>query len=252
MFDFYGIMGEYPIRSILMFNRNGIPLYYQLKEYLLKEIRDNYQVGDLLPSEGEIEHKYGVSRITVRKAIEELSREGIVIKKQGKGTFVQEEKILYDANVIGSLTQRLETQNHQLQTQSIEYITISEAHHVKELLQCDTLLCIKRFRLLDGVPFALMLNYIDSTKAPDLQEKFDTESLYSFYKKQYGIRFYHAEETVEAKAATKEQAKKLKVTENTPLLCLQRLSYDKNNNPIEYSDIVIKADMYKHKIVLSK
>jgi DNA-binding GntR family transcriptional regulator len=235
-----------------LFSKNGIPLYYQLKEYLLQEIKKNYQAGDLLPSEGEIEKKYGVSRITVRKAIEELSHEGIVVKKQGRGTFVMEQKILYDANIIGSLTQRLEAQKHQLKTKSIEYITITEAHHVKELLECDTLLCIKRFRILDGVPFALMLNYIDARKVPNLQEKFDMESLYTLYKEQYNISFYHAEETVEAKSATKEQARKLQIAENTPLLCLQRLSYDKQNRPTEYSDIVIKADMYKHKIVLTR
>ena len=235
-----------------MFSKNGIPLYYQLKEYLLQEIKTHYQAGDLLPSESEIEEEYGVSRITVRKAIEELSREGIVVKKQGKGTFVLDQKILYDANVIGSLTQRLEEQKHQLHTHSIEYITITEAHHVKELLDCDTLLCIKRFRVLDGIPFALMLNYIDPQRVPDIQEQFKVESLYTFYKKQYNISFYHAEETVEAKAATKEQSKKLKIPENAPLLCLQRLSYDKKDSPIEYSDIVIKADMYKHKIVLSR
>jgi DNA-binding GntR family transcriptional regulator len=235
-----------------LFSKNGIPLYYQLKEYLLQEIKKNYQAGDLLPSEGEIEKKYGVSRITVRKAIEELSHEGIVVKKQGRGTFVMEQKILYDANIIGSLTQRLEAQKHQLKTKSIEYITITEAHHVKELLECDTLLCIKRFRILDGVPFALMLNYIDARKVPNLQEKFDMESLYTLYKEQYNISFYHAEETVEAKSATKEQSRKRQIAENTPLLCLQRLSYDKQNRPMEYSDIVIKADMYKHKIVLTR
>jgi DNA-binding GntR family transcriptional regulator len=163
-----------------------------------------------------------------------------------------EQKILYDANIIGSLTQRLEAQKHQLKTKSIEYITITEAHHVKELLDCDTLLCIKRFRILDGIPFALMLNYIDARKVPNLQEKFDMESLYTLYKEQYNISFYHAEETVEAKSATKEQARKLQIAENTPLLCLQRLSYDKQNRPTEYSDIVIKADMYKHKIVLTR
>ena len=235
-----------------MFSKNGIPLYYQLKEHLLREIQQHYEAGDLLPSESAIETQYGVSRITVRKAIEELSREGIVVKKQGKGTFVQEQKILYDANIIGSLTQRLEAQKHQLKTQSIEYITITEAHHAKTLLGCETLLCIKRFRTLDGAPFALMLNYIDATKVPGLKEKFDTESLYTIYKEQYGISFWHAEETVEAKAATREQSKKLKIPENSPLLCLQRLSFDKKGRPMEYSDIVIKSDMYKHKIVLTK
>lgn len=233
-----------------MFSKNGIPLYFQLKEHILKDITVNYSPGDVLPSEGEIEKQYGVSRITVRKAIEELSREGIVVKKQGKGTFVQEEKILYDANIIGSLTQRLEKQNHILKTKTIEYITITEAHHAKELLQCDKLLCIKRYRTLDNKPFAIMLNYIDITKVPNLEKTFNIESLYTFYKEQYNIKFYYAEETVEAKSATKEHSKHLGVSASFPLLSLQRLSYDKKHKPTEYSDIVIRSDMYKHKIIL--
>ncbi len=233
-----------------MFSKNGIPLYYQLKEYLLKDIKENYQPGDMLPSEGEIERKYGVSRITVRKAVEELAREGIVTKKQGKGTFVQEQKVLYEANIIGSLTQRLRQQDYKLETRSIEYIYIDDEHHVKDLLGCDRLLCIKRYRTLDGKPFALMLNYIDAARVPHVEEKFDIESLYDFYARECGIRFFYAEETVEAKAANKEQARQLEIDDGAPLLSLQRLSYDKDHKPTEYSDIVIKADMYQHKIIL--
>ena len=234
-----------------MFEKNGIPLYIQLKNELLKDIRENYKPTDIIPAEGELEKFYDVSRITVRRAIEELGKEGILVKKQGKGTFVKEQKILYDANSIGSLTQRLKKQNHLLQTKSIEFEIIESEHYVKELLECDTLLCIKRFRVLDDVPFALMKNYLDIKKVPNLKEKFKIESLYTFLKEQYSIEFYNAEETVEAKAASKEDAKKLNIDEKYPLLSLHRLSFDKHNNPVEYSDIVINSDMYKHKIILS-
>ncbi len=234
-----------------MFAKNGIPLYIQLKEKLFKDIKDNYKSGDMIPTEGELEKIYSVSRITVRKAIEELERESILEKKQGKGTFVKEQKILYDANSIGSLTQRLAKENHKLQTKSLEYIVIENDHYVKDLLMCKELLCIKRFRTLDGVPFALMLNYLDITKVPSLEKKFNIESLYKFLKDEYSIEFYNAEETVEAKNATKDEAKKLAINEKDALLSLHRLSFDKDNNPVEYSDIVIKADMYKHKIILA-
>ena len=234
-----------------MFNKNGIPLYIQLKNELLKDIRENYKPNDIIPAEGELEKYYNVSRITVRRAIEELGKEGILVKKQGKGTFVKEQKILYDANSIGSLTQRLKKQNHLLKTKSIEFEIIEDEHYVKELLECDTLLCIKRFRVLDDVPFALMKNYLNIKKVPNLKEKFKIESLYSFLKEQYSIEFYNAEETVEAKAASLEESKMLNIDEKYPLLSLHRLSFDKYNNPVEYSDIVIKSDMYKHKIILS-
>jgi len=234
-----------------LFSKNGIPLYIQLKEKILKDIKENYKPGDIISTEAKFEQRYEVSRITVRKAIEQLEKDNIIEKKQGKGTFVKEQKILYHANSIGSLTQRLTKQNHALKTQSIAYEIIKGEHYVKDLLKCDTLLCIKRFRVLDDVPFALMLNYLDITKVPNLEENFKIESLYTFLKEEYSIEFYNAEETVEAKDATKDEAEKLGIKEEASLLSLHRLSFDKNNNPVEFSDIVIKANMYKHKIILS-
>ncbi len=235
-----------------MFAKNGIPLYIQLKNILLKDIRENYQPNDIIPAEGELEKFYKVSRITIRRAIEELVKEEMLVKKQGKGTFVKEQKILYDANSIGSLTQRLIKQNHHLSTASIEFEIIKDDHIVKELLNCDTLLCIKRFRLLDDVPFALMLNYLDINTVPALQKNFKMESLYTFLKDEYALEFFTAEETVSAKAASKDEAKKLNIEEKHPLLSLQRLSFDRNDKPVEFSDLLIKADMYKHKIMLSQ
>jgi DNA-binding GntR family transcriptional regulator len=236
-----------------LFTKNGVPLYLQLKEKLLEDIKQNYKVNEVIPAEGKIEEKYQVSRITVRKAIEELEKDNVVVKKQGKGTFVKEQKILYDANSIGSLTQRLSKQKHLLTTKSIsfEIIEEEEEHFVKEMLSCKKLLCIKRTRLLDGVPFALMLNYFDVNTVPDIDKKLNLESLYAFLKEEYNIEFHNAEEIVESIAANKIDAKKLNIEEGSPLLSLKRLSYDQNNKPIEYSNLVIRGDMYKHKIILS-
>jgi DNA-binding GntR family transcriptional regulator len=233
-----------------LFNKKGIPLYIQLKDLLLKDIKSNYKPGDIIPAEPKLEEIYNVSRITIRKAIEELEKENIVEKKQGKGTFVLEQKILYDANSIGSLTQRLSKQNHKLETSSFEFEFIEEDHYVKNLLSCKKLLVIKRLRLLNGVPFALMTNFLDYSKVPNIEKNFNIESLYTYLKEEYEIEFYNAEETIEAKAASTEECKLLNIKDNTPLLSLNRLSFDKENNPVEYSNVRIKADMYQHKITL--
>ncbi len=234
-----------------MFIKNGVPLYLQVKEKILEDIKLNYEVNDLIPAEGQLEKKYSVSRITIRKAIEVLEKENIVLKKQGKGTYVSEKKVLYDANSIGSLTQRLSKQKHLLTTKSISFDVIETDHFVKDLLECSTLLCIKRVRLLDGLPFALMANYFDIKTVPDIDKKLNLESLYSFLKEEYNIEFQNAEEIVEAIAANKIDAQKLNIEEGSPLLSLKRLSFDQNNKPIEYSNLIIKGDMYKHKIILS-
>lgn len=234
-----------------MFTKKGMPLYLQLKDLLLKDIKENYKVGEIIPAEPKLEEIYNVSRITIRKAIEELERDHIVEKKQGKGTFVLEQKVLYDANSIGSLTQRLSKQKHKLETKFTKFEILEKEHYVKDLLNCKKLLSIKRLRLLNGIPFALMTNYLNYDLVPNLEEKFDIESLYTFLKDEYEIEFYNAQETVEAIAPTKEEAKNLNIKDATPLLSLNRLSFDKDDNPVEYSDVRIKADMYKHKISLN-
>ncbi len=96
-----------------------------------------------------------------------------------------------------------------------------------------------------------MLNYLDINKVPNLEKNFNIESLYTFLKNEYNIEFYNAKETVEAKNATCNEANKLEIQQRDALLSLHRLSFDKYNNPVEYSDILIKANMYKHKIILS-
>jgi len=96
-----------------------------------------------------------------------------------------------------------------------------------------------------------MTNYLNYDLVPNLEEKFDIESLYTFLKDEYEIEFYNAQETVEAISPTKEEAKNLNIKDATPLLSLNRLSFDKDDNPVEYSDVRIKADMYKQKISLN-
>jgi DNA-binding GntR family transcriptional regulator len=231
-----------------LFNKKGIPLYIQLKEMLQEDIKKNYEPGDIIPAEPKLEEIYNVSRITIRKAIEELERENIVKKKQGKGTFVQEQKILYDASSIGSLTQRLSKQNQSLETKSIEFEIIEGEHFVKELLKSEKILAIKRVRTLNKKPLALMVNYLDFEKVPNLKKRFNIESLYTFLKEEYGINFYNAQETIEAKAPSKEEKKDLNIIDDTPLLSLNRLSFDRDNNPLEFSNVKVRADMYKHKI----
>ncbi len=120
----------------------------------------------------------------------------------------------------------------------------------KELLSCDTLLCMKRTRFLEGTPFALMVNYFDINLVPTLEKNFNQESLYAFIKEEYDIELYSSDETVEAIAADSFQAQQLQIELGMPLLSLKRLSYDKNETPIEFSHLLIKANMYKHKIKL--
>ncbi len=234
-----------------MFENSGVPLYVQLKNKLLHDIKQRYAPGDLLPPESALIRTYNVSRITVRKAIEELAREDIVIKKQGKGTFVKEHKVVFDANYIGSLTQRLAQQKRKLETQNLTFTLLTKDHPALEMLRSKKVLRIERVRILEEVPFAIMTNYIVESLVPDLEEKFTNQSLYSLLSKEYGIQLHHAVETIEAKGADEREATLLKIEKGFPLLSLHKLSYDAHDTPIEFSDVVLRSDMYTHQIRLS-
>lgn len=82
-----------------------VPLYKQLKDLLLQEIKEGiYKANQKIPTELELSEKYQISRMTVRKALAELVEEGVLAKKQGKGTFVQEEKMTEDLSSPNSFT----------------------------------------------------------------------------------------------------------------------------------------------------
>lgn len=233
-----------------MLVKNGIPLYLQVKELLLKQIQNSYKENDIIPTESQLENTYKVSRITIRKAIEELVKDGVVEKKQGIGTFVSKQKISYNANFIASLTQCLAKENIKLTTHSIFFELIEGKHFVKDKLKCEDLLCIKRVRLLKETPFALITNYFDLKKVPNIDKKFKIESLYEFLSLEYNIELQSANESIEAVGATKNQAMQLHVKEGFPLLSLKRLAYNNKNIPIEYSQLLIRSDMYQHNLTL--
>ncbi|MHB8065442.1 MAG: GntR family transcriptional regulator, partial [Ruminiclostridium sp.] len=88
---------------MLLDKSQPIPLYYQVKENLMEKIKNKYfQVGDLIPSESELQAMYDVSRITIRRAIQELVQEGYLFTQQGKGTFVSKPKASQELNLISS------------------------------------------------------------------------------------------------------------------------------------------------------
>ena len=99
-----------------------IPLYYQVKESLLEKIKSRqFKVGDLIPSESELQEKYKVSRITIRRAIQELVQEGHLYTKQGKGTFVSRPKVSQELNLITSWAETMAEMGMRPETKKIEY-----------------------------------------------------------------------------------------------------------------------------------
>lgn len=233
-----------------------IPLYYQVKESLLAEIRTKqFKVGDLIPSEAELQEKFKVSRITIRRAIQELVQEGHLYTQQGKGTFVSRPKASQELNLITSWAETMIALGMHPETKIVKYSEEPAPVNVAKLLNIPIgalIYRLERLRYADGEPTCIMTNYLVPAIVPGFLEKgLKGESLYEMLEKSYNIVLSRAEETVEAKAAKVSEASMLNIKRGSPLLYATRVTYDITDRPVEVVISISRADRYSYKIKLT-
>lgn len=231
-----------------------IPLYFQLKRIFLDRIRKKiYKIGEVIPSEIEIQKKFNVSRITVRRAIMELENEGYLTRKPGKGTFVAKyniDKVIQKLDYISSWTETLEERGIKPRTTKKEIVQIIPPREVAVALKLEPnekVTKIKRWRTGNNKPFCIMTNYILSHFVPNIDKiNWGSESLYKVYEEKYNIEFGMAKEIVEARPATKEESNFFEISPKYPVLAITRITCDSNGHPFEVVKSANCADLYKY------
>jgi len=231
-------------------------LYYQVKESLLEKIKSKqFNVGDLIPSEAELQEQYKVSRITVRRAIQELVQEGHLYTQQGKGTFVSKPKASQELNLISSWAETMTALGMKPKSKVLGCTEEPAPINIARLLDIpigDKVYKLERLRYADNEPTCIMTNYMSPAVVPGFKEKgLKCESLYEMLEKQYNIVLSRAEETVEAKAAKASEASLLNVKRGFPLLYATRVTYDISDRPVEVVISISRADRYAYKIKLT-
>lgn len=216
------------------------PLYEQIKVLITQSlIAGEWRPGEAIPSEIELAARFKVSQGTVRKAIDELASENILVRRQGKGTFVA---------------------THNEESIKLRFLRLTAADGKKELLENQLLECnrnkatadiakqlgvktgaavidIKRLLSFSGKP--VILDHIIIPAAPfkglngtKIQE--NNGSLYSMYETQYGIRMVRAEERLKAVGADEATAQLLGIAPGVPLLRIERVSFTYGDKPMEW------------------
>ncbi|MBB6678398.1 GntR family transcriptional regulator [Cohnella lubricantis] len=234
--------------------KSPIPLYHQLKEILLQKINDGeWETGDIIPTENDLIRQYNVSRTTVREAVNTLVGEGRLEKKQGRGTTVSKPKI---EQVLGRLTgfsERISGLGFQPGAGLLEAAFVPTPEPIREKMNgTDQLFFVKRIRLADGEPIAIEETYWPLDVARLFQDNdLNTISFYPVLESN-GIRLSHAEESITAVVAGKDQAKHLQIKAGAPLLSIHRVAYDAGGTPVQYCSNYYRSDRYSYKVRLER
>ncbi len=226
------------------------PAYRMVYQAIKRQIREKkYPVGSLLPTEGELEQEFSVSRTTVRRAIGLLASDGYIKVTQGRGTEVLDRSTFQNLNHISSITESLTTKGYTVTSREMDIRRVRVAGQTAKMLQLgegDEAYLVQRLQYADDVPIALMTNYLRVEQVPGL-ERFvgQFSGLYAFLEKQYGIVIKEATEYLSATTADFCEAKLLRVDVGAPLLCSRRISCTEAG-VFEYSVNKIVAEHYEY------
>ena len=216
------------------------PLYEQIKLLLTQSlVAGEWKPGEAIPSELELAARYQVSQGTVRKAIDELASENIVVRRQGKGTFVaSHNEPSYQYRFLRVMPDGGEKLHPRNQFFALERGRASaEAARALHLKPGAHVVSFKRVMSFGGRPMILDEIALPPEQFPGLTlaelEEFGG-SVYSFYETVFGVRMIRAEERLRAVAADSVAAAHLKVEQGTPLLCVDRVAYTYGDQPVEW------------------
>ncbi len=217
------------------------PLYQQIKALLTQRLESGeWRPGQAIPSEQDLAAQFSVSQGTVRKAIDELAGENLVVRRQGKGTFVATHTET-KSSMFRFLRMRRNDGQHEYPASELIDVKRSRATadvaRSLELKAGDAILILRRLLRYSGEPTVLDEITLPAALFRGLtKERFDAYegSMYGFFETEFGVRMLRAEEQVKAVTADPTTAEALRVGMGSPLLCVERITYTYGDKPVEF------------------
>lgn len=217
-----------------------IPYYYQMREILRQEVASGkWVVNEKLPSERILCERFGVSRPTVREALDDLVSEGLLRREKGRGTFVSEPKI------IEGLLQTPFGFSDSMHSQGITHVTrvlnlettpaTATVARELRLVEGAPVILLQRVRSIFDVPILLVTSYLPARLFAGLTEvDFTQHSLYAVLRERYGMTMARARRYMEAVVASRRQADLLRIHSGDPLMLIESTTYTEDGVPFEY------------------
>ena len=232
-----------------------IPLYHQMEQIILERIRQPEMLNRMFPSEFELMSIFGVSRATIKKAMDNLVQKGLLERRRGIGTRVISQQITEDLARLKGYTEEMRSKGLQIRTKVLGVELHVPDEQIRDALCIgaqEKTICIRRLRGTDKTfPVVLLHSELPESLGIDPGDDF-SGSLYQLLEQKYHVSLLYAEETIYARVATAEEAKLLGVKTASPVLIMERVSYTHNNQPVEFVRGIYRHDRYKFSIRLKR
>lgn len=234
-----------------MEKENMGPKYKQIKEDIVEDILSGvYEPGDMIPKQNDYAKKYNVSRLTVRKAIDDLVQKGILHTEKGKGTFVREiAKKAYSYRRLAGFSSNVVSDEIKVHSKVVNISEIKADKSVAKHLQIEEnsdVVLIESLRYSNDHCVAFQKSYFSKGRVKEIdfvKENLNENSLYDVLRRKAGIELSYLDERFRAIRANEEISRYFKVEEGDPILFVKRIAYDAQNIPIEYGKNYESSDV---------
>jgi GntR family transcriptional regulator len=241
--------------SASTFPNRFIPLYYQLENILRSKIEGGEVLtNNKLPTEQELSKEYKISRATVRQALAALVSEGLLYRKQGKGTFVTEKAGQTKTVKLTGFTEDLFSEGHQAEVKIMEIRSVPAPERIASMLRVavgEEVTRFKRLRSLDGAPFSYVLNYLTPEIGAKISERdLQHHTMLHLLEEKLGIALGTIRHAVESVKADVEVASLLGISVFEPVLFMETAVYSADGQPVETVDSFFRSDRYRYTVEL--
>jgi GntR family transcriptional regulator len=234
-----------------------IPYYQQLADLLRREISEREAQDEVfqLSSENELAERHGITRATVRHALDVLEQDGWIYREKGVGSFAAVRRVEHELSQLVSTTEDMRRRGWSLTTRVVSLEQTPSAFYVAHALELHegTLIYeLCRLRCVDGEPLSLQTAYLPVELCTKLEKNDLTGSLYRLLETRYSLRLWTGKEVLRARCATPYEAQLLGVKKNVPVMYMERITYAANGLAVEYLEAVWRGDRYDFKVTLSR
>jgi GntR family transcriptional regulator len=205
-------------------------------------------VGQSIPSERQLSLDLGVSRLTVRAALDDLVREGHLVRRRGAGTFVSEPKIAQELTM-SSFTEDMRSRGMRPDSRTLELRVVTAGARLGRFLHVspsEPVVLAKRLRLADGETMAIETLHVPQALVPGLVAKdLEARSFYDLLRERYGIHIVGGVQTIEPTVTNEEESAALGVPLHSPAFLFERVSRAESDEIVEFVNSIYRGDRYR-------